>query len=296
MSPIPETVGVSAIVTAYDRVEQTLEALRRLRACRPQPAEVLVHVDANADDCAEAIRRSGLADRVLVSDVRVGPGGGRNRLMAAARHPIVASFDDDSWPIDADYFLRLVTLFGRHAGAGVIGACLFHRGEARREARDVAVPRADFVGAGCAYRRDVFLAAGGYVPLPIAYGMEEVDLSLRLHAQGWHILHSDWLRVEHDTDLSHHSAPETTAASVANVALLTFLRYPVHLWPLGLFQYVKRLWWLVGEGRHRGVLAGVLRTPRHLVRYRGHRRPLPSAAVRSYLRLRRRPGSSAVAQ
>lgn len=288
-----ETVPVAAMVTAFERVPQTLATLARIRRCHPAPAQVLVHVDGNRQQTAAAVRAADPAAEVIVSAGRVGPGGGRNRLMTAARHPLVASFDDDSWPMDDDYFQRLVTLFERHAGAAVIGACLFHRGEARREARDVTLVRADFVGAGCAYRRDLYLAAGGYVPLPIAYGMEEVDLSLRLHAQGWQILHSEWLRVEHDTDLSHHAAPETTAASVANVALMSFLRYPAQLWPLGLLQYVKRLWWLARVGRHRGLLAGVLHTPRHLVRYRGYRRPLPSAAVRSFLRLRRRPGSVA---
>jgi len=282
------TVAVSAMVTAYDRAEQTLEALARIRRCRPQPAELLVHVDANAERCAAAIRTSGLADTVVLSPARIGPGGGRNRLMALARCPIVASFDDDSWPLDDDYFSRLVTLFDRHPGAAVIGASVFHRGEPRRPASEHAEWRADFVGAGCAYRRADFLLAGGYVPLATAYGMEEVDLSLRLHAAGRRVLHAECLRVEHDTDLSHHASAEITAASIANVALLAFLRYPVPWWPLGLMQYVRRLAWLVGHGRYRGVIAGVLRTPSHLWHYRRYRRRVSADAVRGFLQLRRR--------
>lgn len=284
-----ETVAVSAMVTAYDRTEQTLEALARIRRCRPQPAELLVHVDANAERCADAIRTSGLADTIVVSPAQVGPGGGRNRLLAIARCPLVASFDDDSWPLDDDYFSRLVSLFDRHPAAAVIGASVFHRGEPRRAATRHAEWRADFVGAGCAYRRADFLAAGGYVPLAVAYGMEEVDLSLRLHAAGRRILHSEWLRVEHDTDLSHHGRAEITAASIANVALLAFLRYPLRWWPLGLLQYASRLAWLVGHGRHRGAIAGVLRTPSHLWRHRGYRLCVPAGVVRGFLQLRRQP-------
>jgi len=281
------TVAVSAMVTAYDRTAQTLEALRRIRQCRPQPVELLVHVDANADQCAAAIRSSGLADTVVLNEARVGPGGGRNRLMAIARCPIVASFDDDSWPLDADFFSRLVTLFDRHPEAAVIGASVFHRGEPRRDATAHAEWRADFVGAGCAYRRADFLSAGGYVPLATAYGMEEVDLSLRLHAAGRRILHSEWLRVEHDTDLSHHASPEITAASVANIALLTYLRYPASLWPVGLVQGVNRVWWLVTHGRRRGVWQGLVSIRQHLRAHEALRSPLPAQAVRSFLALRR---------
>ena len=36
---------------------------------------------------------------------------------------------------------------------------------------------ADFSGGGCAYRKTRYLEIGGYVPIPTAYGMEEVDLA-----------------------------------------------------------------------------------------------------------------------
>lgn len=283
------TVPITAIVTAFERVPQTVETLRRLRACHPVPAQLIVHVDGNQQQCAAAIRQADPLAEVIVSEGSVGPGGGRNRLLAAAGYPIVASFDDDSWPLDVDYFQRLLVLFDRYPTAAVIGARIFHRGEARHEARDEAEWRADFVGAGCAYRRDVFLATGGYVPLPSAYGMEEVDLSLRLHAQGQRILHSNWLRVEHDTDLSHHASAGVTAASIANIALLTCLRYPASLWIVGLAQGLNRIWWLVRHGRRQGVVRGIASIPRSVHMHWARRTPLPARAVRSYLRLRRHP-------
>ena len=153
----------------------------------------------------------------------------------------------------------------------------------------VAEWAADFSGGGCVYRRERFLEVGGYVPLSDAYNMEEVDFALRLHAKGGRVLGTPWLRVFHDTDLARHADSAVTAASIANLALLAYLRYPVHLWTIGLAQCANRIQWLLRHGRRRGILAGLADVPWRLWRHRDQRAPLPAAAVRSYFALRRQP-------
>lgn len=280
-------MGISAIVTAYERVDQTLNTIRILESCDPKPDEILVHVDGNRIDCEQAIRRAFPHVTVLVTSERVGPGGGRNKLIAAARHEFVASFDDDSYPIDSDYFARVVQLFNRFPEASIICAALYHAGEAIALDEQKAQWTADFSGGACVYRRDAFVNAGGYVPLPVAYGMEETDLALRLHSRGGRILSSSWLRVFHDTDLQRHAEPHVTAGSIANLALLAYLRYPVSLWSIGMWQCANRVLWLLRHGRHRGIWRGLTMIPGHLLAHRRHRRRLSIRAVRSYLALRR---------
>jgi GT2 family glycosyltransferase len=283
------TSEIAAIVTAYDRIEQTLATLKIIQSCDPRPAEVLVHVDGNRTRCADAVRSAFPDVRVLLSDDQVGPGGGRNKLMAAAEAELVASFDDDSYPIDSDYFARAVQLFNQQPDASVICAALYHRGETiALDARD-AQWTADFSGGACVYRRRAFLDAGGYVPLPVAYGMEEVDLALRLHSRGARILTSSWLRVFHDTDLQRHGDPRVTAGSIANLALLAYLRYPVSLWILGAGQCANRVVWLLRHRRLRGIGAGLAMIPSHLRANHRYRQPLRYKTVRSYLALRRAP-------
>src|SRR4029079_19707088 len=97
---------IAAIVTAYERIEQTLATLRVIQNCVPAPDEILVHVDANQAGCKNAIRDAFPSGRILRSDEQVGPGGGRNKLVAAAQCEFIASFDDASYPIDSDYFAR----------------------------------------------------------------------------------------------------------------------------------------------------------------------------------------------
>jgi GT2 family glycosyltransferase len=283
------TSRIAVIVTAYERIEQTLSTLRVIKNCQPPPAEILVHVDGNRVQCAAAIRTAFPDVRVLLSRERVGPGGGRNKLMAAVESDLVASFDDDSYPIDSDYFECALQLLNEQPDAAVICAALYHRGETISLGARSAQWTADFSGGACIYRRDVFLDAGGYVPLPVAYGMEEVDLALRLHSRGARILTSSRLRVFHDTDLRRHSDALITAGSIANLALLAYLRYPVSLWIVGVGQCARRIFWLLRHRRVRGICKGVAVIPMHLCANRRYRMPLKHEAVVSYLALRRAP-------
>ena len=93
----------------------------------------------------------------MVSQESVGPGGGRNKLVAAARNEIVASFDDDSYPIDADYFARVQGLFEQFPDASILSAAIYERGQPiGPDAREAAWV-SDFSGCACAYRRADFL-------------------------------------------------------------------------------------------------------------------------------------------
>lgn len=281
--------GISAIVTAYERIEQTLATLRIIQSCVPAPDEILVHVDANQIECEDEIRKAFPDIRILRSDEQVGPGGGRNKLVNAARCELIASFDDDSYPIDSDYFARARQVFEKNPEASLVCAALYHVGESINLDAQSAQWTADFCGGACIFRREAFVDAGGFVPLPVAYGMEEVDLAIRLHADGGRILTTPWLRVFHNTDLKRHADPAVTAGSIANLALLAYLRYPVSLWGIGVGQCANRLLWLLKHGRRRGIVKGVTMIPRHLRANRQYRLPVSKEVLRSYLALRRAP-------
>ena len=275
-----ETCAISAIVTAYQRPERTIATLRRLAACNPAPSEILVHVDANQRACAAAVAAALPHLRILVSETCVGPGGGRNKLIGAAQNALVASFDDDSYPYDADFFARAMRLAALFPAAALIGASIFHHGETVPADCQSAAPTASFGAGGALFRKADFLAAGGYVPLAVAYGMEEEDLALRLFDAGKTLLASPWLRVFHDTDLSHHASARVTAGSVTNLALLTWLRYPPAYWPYGALQTLNRIVWCARAGRYAGLLSGIAAIPGQLWAYRRARKPVSLQAMR----------------
>lgn len=280
---------ISAIVTAFRRIDAVRHTLTILHQCDPPPDEIIVHVDGGEHTCAAVIEREFPNVRVMTSDGRLGPGGGRNKLIAAASHPLVASFDDDSYPIDHDYFERVQQVFEEFPAAWVVDSHVYHLHQPIEPDANHSEWVADFSGGACAYRRTRFFEIGGYVPLPTAYGMEEVDAGLRLHAAGGRVLRSRRLRVFHNTDLARHADPAVTAASIANIALLAYLRYPRWLWGLAVAQCVKRIGWLVSQQRFRGVVTGVFSIPATIAQHRQAREPVSARALRSYWALRRHP-------
>lgn len=284
------TCPVSIAIPTYKRVDKLIEALEQIRSCNPSPDDIIVHVDGDDEITEKAIQASKIENiSVIRSKNRQGPGGGRNKAIAQAKHEIVASFDDDSYPIDKDYFARLLTLFEQFPKAAVIGATIYHVGETIHPDEFSAQWEHSFIGCGCAYRKSIFQSTSGYVALPVAYGMEEVDLSLRLHNNGWGILNTPWLRVFHNTQLEHHSSTKVTAASISNQALLTYLRYPITLWWIGAGQCISRIIWLIRHHRYNGIVKGITNIPQTTWRQRTFRRTVSTSNLKSFLSLKKRP-------
>jgi GT2 family glycosyltransferase len=285
-----DSCPVSVAIPTYKRPKDLLLALEQIQKCDPPPDEIIVHIDNSDHQTATTLMQQGYDSVVILkSDNQVGPGGGRNRAIAHAKHEVVASFDDDSYPIDRDYFARVLALFNQFPKAAVLGAAIYHLDEPVRPDYQTAAWEHSFTGCGCAYRKSAFLNTRGYVELPIAYGMEEVDLSLRLFHQGWSVLTSSWLRVFHNTRLEHHSSPKVTAASIANQALLAYLRYPPLYWGVGTGQVLKRIFWLLNHNRRAGVLRGIVDIPGLLVRHKHLRETVSSQTLQHYLHLRKHP-------
>ena len=273
-------LAVTAIVTAFRRIDQTIDTLRQIKVCAPTPDEILVHVDANETACAEAVRAAFPEVTVIVSAESVGPGGGRNRLVAAARNEWIASFDDDSYPLDADFFARAAFLMEKFPDAAVVAGAVFHRGEPIAASEASARDAASFGCGAAIFRRSDFLEAGGFAPLVVAYGMEEEDLALKLLDRGRKLKFSPWLRVYHDTDRGHHRSAKVNAGAIANVALLAYLRYPVAYWPYGALQVGHRVAWCLRKRRFAGLLRGLVQIPAHLRRHRHLKRAVSPETLR----------------
>jgi len=277
---LSSTANISAVIPTFCRALALRVTLEKILACKPSPSEVLVQIDAGDVETASMLERE-FSRRVSWEQNReiLGPGGGRDLLIRRARKPLVACFDDDSWPEDMDYFARAAQLALEFPQVAVLAASIRLRGSERKTEERRIRSMTCFENGGCVVRREAFLQIQGYLPLRYAYGMEEADVALQLRDRGWKILAAPELRVFHDADLGHHQSPAINAAHITNTALLAFLRYPVWLWPVGAGQVIRRVNYAIRAGRRAGILRGLADITAVCWRYRGYRRPVRASTV-----------------
>ena len=280
---------VAALVTAFRRPMQTMETISKILSCEPPPTELLVHVDGGNEELAKQVRDRFPTARVFVTPGNIGPGASRNVLLREARCDLCASFDDESYPVNANYFARIVAAFAEFKGAWIVAGVLRDRRSIDLSPAPWPARVATFSGGACVYRKSLTARAGGYVPVLVGYGMEELDLSIRIHAMGGEVIYVPDLVVFHDSDLSHRATAWIDAATLTNIGLHCFLRYPLVLWPIGIFQVMNMVRWAFAAGRLRGVVKGLLDMPLVSWRFRGYRQPIAARSVLAFLRLKRRP-------
>jgi GT2 family glycosyltransferase len=275
---------ISVIIPAWRRTDALRKTLHVILACDPAPDEILVHVDGGETGVMQMLETEFPGVIVLRSETLLGPGGSRNRLIAAARHDWVANFDDDSFPRHSDYFARVLDTAARFPDAAIISAASMESEWRCSEFLHLAVAS----GCGCVFNKTWFGKTTGFVPLPVAYSMEEVDVSLQLCAQGGLIVHDPFLRVLHDRVLPSTVDAVTNAHVMANTALFAYLRYPQWLWIVGVWQVLYRALYCLSHGWTAGLLDGLRMIPDFLARHRHHRRDVTSPALLRWLLLRRR--------
>ena len=273
------TVGIPA----YQRVEPLLVTLSKILACSPPPDEIIVHVDGAVEATHQAIAEHFPSVKIISSAVNLGPGGARNRLIREASHEWVATFDDDSYPEDSNYFGRVLEDIANHADTAVFTSDSTDPAKRDYPFQKVAV----FSGCGCIYNREWYLKTKGYVPRVVAYGFEEVDLSLQLHARGGQILLDPRLNVIHDHPITGAFPEKIIRESILNAFLFPWVRYPLLLLPLGLFQALRYTWKAACSGDLPIAVKALQHLPTTLIEYQHYRFPVSAGAVLSWLRLRR---------
>src|SRR4051812_43326187 len=125
---VRQTAPVAVVIPTYNRGAAIFSALERIKACEPGPAEIWIHIDLSDGALEHELSIKYPDVSVLTSASRIGPGGGRHQCLLKCRSPYAASFDDDSFPIDVDFFETVCRLFLENPRAGILGARVQHRG------------------------------------------------------------------------------------------------------------------------------------------------------------------------
>jgi len=278
-----KTVPVTLIIPTYNRGMAVLSVLEKVQACDPMPSAIWVHVDLTDGGLERELNERFPDVGVLSSPTRLGPGGGRHRCLLTCNTPYAVSFDDDSYPLDRDFFALVERIFADNPDAAILAARIWHRHEVPHVRSKSLVRAPSYIGCGHAIRLAAYRQVRGYLPRAVSYGMEESDLSLQLFVAGWQIYECGDLRVFHDTELKHHESAEITAASITNIGLYAFLHYPVIGWGWGLLQLANKVMYCIRRARFSGICAGLARIPVDCYQFRRYRRPVPYRTIRQFL-------------
>lgn len=283
--PVNAPAPISVAIPAHRRVDKLLHTLRVVHACTPPPDEVIVHVDGGTREVHEAVALEFPAVKLMASGKLLGPGGARDTMIRGARHEWVATFDDDSFPERPDFFARVMQDAERFPDAAVLSWDTLPETHARLGFHQIAV----FSGCGSILSRRWYLRTQGFVPRVVAYGFEEVDVSLQIHALGGVIVFDPLLKTVHDHHLTGTVPDEVVADTIANVFLFPLVRYPAVLWPLGFAQALKYMWSILCGRRVRAVVMALARLPLDARELWRRRHPVSASAVLGWLNLRRHP-------
>ncbi len=208
------SVFYSVVIPAYNSAETLPLCLQALQAQRFSPSqyEIIVVDDGSTDDTAQAARHFGSAivPVTVISQPNAGPAAARNRGAQAARGDVLLFTDADCVPF-LDWVKCMAAAFTQ---ADVVGAKGVYRTRQRElVARFVqaeyedkydrmrTLETIDFVDTYSAgYRRDVFLASGGFdTSFPTA-SVEDQEFSFALAEAGHRLVFVPDARVFHIHD------------------------------------------------------------------------------------------------
>ena len=199
------------IVPAYN-AEDTLDSCLSALRAQSLPAtqfEIVVVDDGSTDGTADIARQHGVR---LVCQQNAGPAAARNRGAQAARGQMLLFTDADCEPAP-DWIEHLVAPFEDSELQGAKGAYRTRQRELvarlvqleyeEKYDRLLRQSRIDFVDTySAAYRRDVFLANGGFDPAFPVPSVEDQELSFRLARKGYKLAFVPEAIVYHRHDAS----------------------------------------------------------------------------------------------
>jgi GT2 family glycosyltransferase len=180
--------------------------------------------------------------KVLINPQPKGSVGSRDRLMRAALGDIVLSLDDDSYPLEDDFFGRLEILFESHPEAAVITFPeLRDNGDYGRLDKSPAV-EGHYVSAypncAAATRRSFYLQCSGF-PSLFVHAYEEPDFALQCYQHGMTVWFEPSLTIRHHLSSTNRRLHRTHCLNARNELWSVWMRCP---WPKLIVVSAFRIW------------------------------------------------------
>ena len=225
-------------ITTHNRIDDLRRTLERLETLHPAADEVIISCDNCTDGTQAFVRQHYPQHELLENPVPLGSIGSRDRINRAASADIILSLDDDSYPVEADFFARLAELFTQFPELGLV---TFPQ---RTDEYPETLEQTDFgpstyVGSypnsGAAFRRNLYQQVPGY-PVFFFHAYEEPDFALQLWHAGYTVVRYTGLTIRHHYTTVQRNENRTHQRHARNEALAVILRAPA-LMTLPLLVY-----------------------------------------------------------
>ena len=199
---------VSVVIVYYKRRDTIKETLDSVLSQDYTNREVIIVDNHSEDDIKEVVKERGGDIRLVELPENLGPCGGRNAGIRAARGEFVVFLEDDASYLSPFELTKMMRVWETHPRAHVLAFKICDPDTGELRLREWCHPRywrefserefeTNYFGEGAvAFRRDVFLRSGVYFE-PFFIGVEGDDLTIRLLNQGFRILYAPQIRVGH---------------------------------------------------------------------------------------------------
>jgi GT2 family glycosyltransferase len=241
MSDMGEKPLVSYVIATYNRPDDLSDSIYSVLEQEYENIEIVV-VSNSTDDTAQLFENGRPFDRECIHHhhfpKRMGVPRARNVGFELASGEILVTIDDDAVMAGSDATDTLVSIFQEHADVGAIAfqSRNYYTDQVNvhetPDPPDFDTTRAqqyrttNFIGVGNAIRRSVLDVTGTY-PSGFRYGFEEMDLSFRIHDNGYDVLYTPDIVVYHKKSPEARRTPtETKERLVENRIKLSIRNLP----------------------------------------------------------------------
>jgi GT2 family glycosyltransferase len=289
----------SIMIATRNRREELRRTLGKLFDLQPAADEILICADGCTDKTSEMVRQDFPSCILLENDSARGSVFSRDRVLRTASGDIVLSLDDDSYPLDRDFFARLQLVFGQHAGAAVITFPELRDEGAPADPTKLPSSAAHLVSAypncAAAMRRETYLRLGGY-PIFFEHAYEEPDYALQCYAAGYTVCFDPRLSIRHHLSPQNRSGLSRHPLNARNELWSVLMRCP---FPYVIAVAFFRIWRQFRYACSNGPTWAIREPVWWWSAFRGistclrHRSPIEWHVYYAWMKLARQPVSSA---
>ncbi len=286
---------ISVMITTRNRSADLRKTLNQLTKMDPLPLEVLVCADGCSDDTVDMVREVFPWVHLTVNTVGLGSVGSRHKLMGVVSGDWAMSLDDDSYPLDNDFFDRVMSLCDAHPEAGVITFPELNDCDRYANPEQTPSSRGRYVSAyaNCAaLTRVVSYSRSPGFPEMFFHMYEEPDYALQCYADGYAVWFDPSLTIRHHMSPVGRRLMRIHQLGARNELWSVWMRCPFpQIIPVSLFRVWRQARYSMTEG-----LSWTVREPvwwweamKGIVDCREHRKPVDWDIYYAWMKLARQP-------